>query len=410
MPSPSLNYHHQGTRREVAPADTLERLKPLLAQVGITRVANITGLDWIGVPVATAVRPASRSLVVSQGKGLSLVDAKVSAVMESIEMFHAERPDIPVRVASAGELAHEGRSVLDLARMPGRGEALDPRQVLLWTRGKDLGSGEEVFAPYGCMAIDDSLLGVPTPKGLASNSNGLASGNSRAEAIVHALCEVIERDASTLWRAAPPARREGTALDLASVDDPGCRALLDRFEACGIDVFAFETTSDLGVPAYEVLIREKGCDPEREPFAAVGSGCHLWRGIALSRALTEAAQCRLTHIAGAREDLEGQDYADTAGRRAQTRQYLQAAAGPRRPFRPAGDPAPDPSQSFSDSVEALLAALRRAGMDQVVAVDLTSVRFEIPVVKVLVPGLEGVDHEYGYVPKARAVAAAAQGR
>ncbi|MHC4093368.1 MAG: YcaO-like family protein, partial [Planctomycetota bacterium] len=67
-----------GTHRTVSPAETLARLTPLLPQMGITRVANITGLDFIGIPVVMVCRPNSRSIAVAQGKGLELVAAKVS--------------------------------------------------------------------------------------------------------------------------------------------------------------------------------------------------------------------------------------------------------------------------------------------------------------------------------------------
>lgn len=80
-----------GTHRARLPEDTLRGLEPILDQVGITRIADVTWLDEIGIPVYQAIRPDSWSLCVSQGKGLTGDLAKVSAVMESIELWHAER-------------------------------------------------------------------------------------------------------------------------------------------------------------------------------------------------------------------------------------------------------------------------------------------------------------------------------
>lgn len=57
---------------------TLTRIRPLMTFAGITRVADVTGLDTIGVPVVMVVRPNARSLSVSQGKGLSIVAAWIS--------------------------------------------------------------------------------------------------------------------------------------------------------------------------------------------------------------------------------------------------------------------------------------------------------------------------------------------
>src|SRR4051794_16365500 len=76
-----------GTHRICAPSETLARTEPLLRALGITRVADITGLDTLGIPVCQAIRPNSRALSVSQGKGLSHAGARASAVMESVEMY-----------------------------------------------------------------------------------------------------------------------------------------------------------------------------------------------------------------------------------------------------------------------------------------------------------------------------------
>src|SRR5258707_13775109 len=80
----------QGTHRMADPDETLARVRPHMARMGITRLGNITGLDRIGIPVAIAVRPNSRSVSVSQGKGLDLPQAMASALMEAAEGFHAE--------------------------------------------------------------------------------------------------------------------------------------------------------------------------------------------------------------------------------------------------------------------------------------------------------------------------------
>src|SRR4051812_32950415 len=89
----------QGTHRAASPAETLARVRTLMAQMGITRLGNVTGLDRIGIPVAVAVRPNSRSVSVSQGKGLDWEQAMASALMEACEGFHAEEIG-PVRTAA----------------------------------------------------------------------------------------------------------------------------------------------------------------------------------------------------------------------------------------------------------------------------------------------------------------------
>ena len=96
-------YAHD-SHRICGPEDTLARLRPLLRETGITRIANVTGLDRTGIPVVMVCRPASRSVTVSQGKGLTVAGAKVSGVMEALEAWHAERIVKPLKLASLEEM------------------------------------------------------------------------------------------------------------------------------------------------------------------------------------------------------------------------------------------------------------------------------------------------------------------
>src|SRR5580765_3567858 len=102
----SSKHYLRGTHRLVEPQETLQSVMPLMPVMGITRIANVTGLDYIGLPVVLVTRPNSRSLAVSQGKGLDLASAKASGLMESIEAFHAERPRAPLRLATLEELIY----------------------------------------------------------------------------------------------------------------------------------------------------------------------------------------------------------------------------------------------------------------------------------------------------------------
>ncbi|MEO1103156.1 MAG: YcaO-like family protein, partial [Pseudomonadota bacterium] len=106
-----------GTRRAVTPDETWQRISPLLPVFGISRVAGITGLDRIGIPVFTAVRPNGRSLSVFQGKGLTRQAARVSAVMEAFETWCAETIELPVHFASFDEMQFR-HPVADISKLP----------------------------------------------------------------------------------------------------------------------------------------------------------------------------------------------------------------------------------------------------------------------------------------------------
>src|SRR5437899_351616 len=135
----------QGTHRTADPGETLARVRPHAARMGITRLGNITGLDRIGIPVAVAVRPNSRSVSVSQGKGLGLPQAMASALMEACEGFHAEEVG-PVRRLSYRRLA-ANETVVDPAGLCAGSRRFDERAAISWIEGYDLLRREPCWVP-----------------------------------------------------------------------------------------------------------------------------------------------------------------------------------------------------------------------------------------------------------------------
>ena len=63
-----------GTYRTASPEQTWRRIEPILPQLMITRVADVTHLDEIGLPVHVAYRPVGSTLAVSIGAGRSAND------------------------------------------------------------------------------------------------------------------------------------------------------------------------------------------------------------------------------------------------------------------------------------------------------------------------------------------------
>jgi YcaO-like protein with predicted kinase domain len=390
----------QGTHRTVAPAETLARVRPHMARMGITRLGNITGLDRIGIPVAVAVRPNSRSVSVSQGKGIDLLQAMASALMEAAEGFHAEEIG-PCRLAAYRGLAARGTVVDPGSLCPGA-RPFDPGTAISWIEGYDLLRRESCWVPAEIVHTDYT---VERPDGyFLCGSNGLASGNHLVEAINAALYELVERDAVASWIAKPIRRRFQCVLDLGSVDDPACRALLAKYHAADIAIRVWDITTDIGIAAFLCEIRDLAPGDPRQPRRYHGSGCHADRAIALSRALTEAAQTRLTYIAGIRDDLSPDEYQEVSGGEIGDA-LLDALARENAPVL-FGDV---PSFAANDLVEDLrwaLARLEATGIQRVIAVDLTRPEFGIPVVRLVIPGLEWDPHHPNYRPGPRALASA----
>ncbi len=83
------------THRAIAPEKTITNVESKLRSAGVTRVAEITHLDRVGVPVYTAIRPSAAEGAVSiyAGKGATKAQAKASAMMESFERYSAELHD-----------------------------------------------------------------------------------------------------------------------------------------------------------------------------------------------------------------------------------------------------------------------------------------------------------------------------
>ena len=84
-----------GTHRVIAPKQTIENNEEKLMIAGITRIADITDLDRIGLPIYTAIRPTAEdgAIRIYGGKGITKDHAKASAMMEGFERYSAERQE-----------------------------------------------------------------------------------------------------------------------------------------------------------------------------------------------------------------------------------------------------------------------------------------------------------------------------
>ena len=397
----TLKVLRRGTHRSASLDDTLKRALPLAPVMGITRVANVTGLDSVGIPVVMVCRPNSRSVAVSQGKGIDLASARASGLMEAVELYHAETITLPLRLATYEELRYQ-HNVVEVDDLPrGFESRFHPFLRLLWCEGRDLLDGRNVFVPYELVHTNYT---VPLPDGhgcFAASSNGLASGNTLIEAISQGICEVIERHATSLWE-----RWQGfdeDRLDLTSIDDPISQEIIGKFESAGLLVAIWDITTDIKIAAFNCLIMPRNEDMWH-CAAAAGYGCHPARQIALLRALTEAAQTRLTVISGLRDDFCGDTYEQLQDLEVvgAIRDHITASRATRR----FSDVPNWDADTFEDDVEWELKCLRQAGVRRVVAVDLTKPEFDLPVVRIIIPGLEAM-LESGSVPSAAAQSAIA---
>lgn len=359
-----------GTYRAKPPEATSALARRAAERVGVTRLADVTRLDTIGIPTYQAIRPTAKTVAVSQGKGATAELAKLSALMESIELWHVEGPLNPVVRASTRELASGLGYPVD-ALAPALPSLWHDGLELDWVGARSLADGAPTLVPVDVVGLSMELRDDWHAPAFFASTNGLASGNTLIEAALHALYEVIERDASTA--ALGRGGDLGVPVDPRSLGSAMTEGLCDQVEQARVHLAVRLLPTATGLPCFLAWMC---CDDY--PTEMFGFGCHLSPEIALSRAITEAAQTRLTYIAGARDDLDG-------------------AAGSELPqaHRPRPAAAVDISDLIGEPVEhaslledlayAVLRATAAFGRSPLL-VDLSREEIGVPVVKVIVPG------------------------
>jgi len=351
--------------------------------------------------VAAAIRPLSRSLTVHSGKGATQTEAVVSAVMEALECHRAESDNLPTVELTLAEARRRWPAVChDLPRL--RGRRLMARRRIPWMAAQDLMGGPATLVPWECVSADYRL---PLRSGtgiFVRTTAGLAAHPNRSTALLHGLCEVVERDAFSLWNLRPVKEQTATQIDLATVLS---RSLARNLAAAGILPVLYEITSDIRIPTFVCRLGDAGTS-RHSPFGmTTGLGCHPDRRRAAFRALAEAAQSRVVAIAGARDDLKPWHYAVMS-------LGLDAIARPGAARLPAWTPSEPvfagaarlrwtPRRPAAD-LRGALRALRDVGLDRCLVVALDGEDLPVSVVRVIVPGAEGPHHRVAHEPGPRA--------
>ena len=167
----------EGSHRVCPPEETWERIAPLLPRAGITRLGDVTRLDVVGLPVWQAVRPGSRNLSVSQGKGATAMAARVSAAMESLELWHAEDLGwLPAVTMTAAEMAYDnGVAIEALPWIRPQWRHLE--LPLAWVRARSLLRDVAAWLPRVAFELDFTYSSRLVPRPFQLTSSGLASGN-----------------------------------------------------------------------------------------------------------------------------------------------------------------------------------------------------------------------------------------
>jgi bacteriocin biosynthesis cyclodehydratase domain-containing protein len=358
----------------------------------------------------------------SFGKGSTAEQGEASALMEAIErycgIFQGDEirvrrrfTDFPLGDAILPNdvlLFSDGQHRRDLAPATGRGEAQSGRErapAMPMPAPFDR-SLEIEWSPVWSLR-DERFKYLPTsllyffyrgPAGyrVHADSNGCAAGNTLEEAIVQGFLELVERDAYAIWWYNRLQRAE---VDLGQFDDPYIRDLKIQLAETGRRLWVLDVTSDLEVPSFVTIAHWM---ENAQEFVEFGSGAHFDARIAVLRAMTELNQFLSIGLMGGRNQnpsSQGWSQESSQGSSQESSQESNHAGSP--PFRlqdhpyltPSGTPVvrPDLGSKFGrldtrEQVTACVNLARREGLDFLV-LDQTRPDVEVPVVRVIVPGL-----------------------
>lgn len=385
MTSKEIKYF-KGTHRIIPPSQTIENNEDKCKIAGITRITEITHLDRIGLPVFSAIRPTSEEGAISiyGGKGITAEHAKASAMMEGFERYSAEKQDENTITGTVSEISSKGKIIdIESLNLPKdfRKENMDILN-LEWNVCHDLISSDDYYVPSNAIYhpyVNDNNMVQSLFK---SNTNGLASGNSLEEAILHGIFEVIERDA---WSIFELTHKNSSQIDPDSIESKTINDALLKFSENEINIKLMDLTADIDVPtiaasADDTLLKDAG-------LLTLGIGTHLDPEVAILRALTEVAQSRATQIHGAREDTVRADFARTAGyeRMKRINKYYFDDEENKISLNDIENRSTD---SITEDIDIVLDELKANEIEHVLYYDLTRPELDVNVVRVVIPTME----------------------
>jgi oxazoline/thiazoline synthase len=327
----------------------------------------------------------------SFGKGSTADQGEASALMEAIERYSGSFQGDEIRVTrrftdfSAGDaiLPNDVRlfSNAQFRRMwaPTTGPdevaatlaPFDQSAEIEWSPVWSLRDGRFKYLPTSLLYFFYKGPGDEIP----ADSNGCAAGNTLEEAIVQGFLELVERDSYAIWWYN---RFQRPGVDLTQIDDAYVRDLQVQLAEAGHRLWALDVTSDLGIPSFVAVTHWTENSQEQIEF---GSGAHFDTRIAMLRAMTELSQFLSIGLMGGRNT--GEFGHDDGGLRLGDHPYLVPGGNPLIRL--------DSNSKFGrldkrDQVMACVRLAKREGLDFLV-LDQTRPDIEVPVVRVIVPGL-----------------------
>jgi YcaO-like protein with predicted kinase domain len=353
-------------------------LSSLMQRIGVSRLANQTGLDRVGYPVFAAIRPQSRNLSVSFGKGATAEQAKISAVMEAAELYFSETAPTPLRNARYTDLA--SATALDPSTLKPANPDLDLRaEDLEWVTGYELSSRRPLLVPWQVISMDYTAKAREQARQLQFGATGLAADFDETRAILHGLCEVVERDCHSAWNSLGDEERVATLVDNDSCEWSEIGSLREMIRHASLEVLIWNMTGSNHIPCYLAEIFDQA--PNATTAYVQGSAASWSPQLAIQKAVSEALQVRLTYIAGSRDDLDWCDYGERYNDIVESRCWIKEQAFPRQKITAKNNDTIDTSLALRTAVD----HLQLSGVNDIAVVRLSPRDEPVAVVKVVVP-------------------------
>jgi len=375
--------------------DTLAYARDYAQQLGIVRVTETTWLDRLGLPVFASIRPMAMtgSLCVNSGKGLTQKEAKVGAYMEAIEFAMAEPNRAGFKINSCLlESIYKGKdnlaSILDLC--PNIGIEIDSTIPIQCVETIEMNTGTIYNIPVD-LVFHPSPLQPNFQQVFKSSTNGLSSGNSRTEALIHGLLEVIERHVLSFHFI----QDETLIVEQKDLPD-NVEKIRKKLLQEQIELVIRYAPNELNIPVFAAYVIDP--DFQNPMFINVGYGCHINKSIALSRAIAEAIQSRLVLIHGARDDIpqSHEPFQGLSPREMQLNFQQMSYALKNAAEKTSFASLPSYNWTFSNLEEyyqQLLNLLRKKGFPEVLTVAYTPEDAPLHVMRTIVPKMEFYTHK-----------------
>jgi ribosomal protein S12 methylthiotransferase accessory factor len=363
----------------LTPEETIARVRERLARLDLEILKETMRIDSgrLDIPIYISLLGVDARRVVptqkQMGKGATPVQSEASALMELVERFSffSFVEEGPLHYALPRELPGPALdfSYLAASLFDKSGDVVGAGQIyqdwpLHFAPATNLTTGQALYLPFHWFYLIEEY-------------NGPAAGNCLEEAVLQALCEVVERHVGSVIS---HERLTTPVIDPDSVQDPAARELLAKFEKNGIKVYLRDFSMNTGIPTVAALAYDPSTFPE-ESEIVFAAGTTTDPEKSLIRALTEVAQLAgdFHRRTSYRPTLPKYETLEEAA-------YLMAP-GPMQPLSSLPNLA---RQNLKEEIEGCLAALKRLDLD-VFVVDVTHPEIGIPAVYVLIPGTHFLD-------------------